>query len=220
MWLEIGTIVSPQGLRGEVRVYPSSDFPERFIEPGQRWLLTPGASEPQPIELLQGRFLEGKGLYVVQLQGINTREQAEALRHSQLLAPESDRPPLEPDEFHVADLVGLNVILQATQTAIGKVVGVYQAGNDLLEVAMDQPQATAEIPPIPSKSSPDTQDALQKSSQQKSSKRSKKRKRTKQNDKLTDPPTVLIPFVKEIVPVVDLAQGRLEIIPPPGLIEL
>ena len=35
-WLEIGTIVAAQGLRGEVRVYPSSDFPERFLEPGTR----------------------------------------------------------------------------------------------------------------------------------------------------------------------------------------
>jgi 16S rRNA processing protein RimM len=29
-WLEIGTIVAPQGLKGELRVYPNSDFPERF----------------------------------------------------------------------------------------------------------------------------------------------------------------------------------------------
>ncbi|MCJ8279194.1 MAG: ribosome maturation factor RimM, partial [Rivularia sp. ALOHA_DT_140] len=32
--------------------------------------------------------------------------------------------------------------------------------------------------------------------------------------------TVLIPFVKEIVPVVDLEAGRIEITPPDGLLEL
>lgn len=32
-WIEIGTIVAAHGLTGEVRVYPNSDFPERFIEP-------------------------------------------------------------------------------------------------------------------------------------------------------------------------------------------
>ena len=214
MWLEIGTIVSPQGLKGEVRVYPSSDFPERFIQPGRRWLLTPGASEPQPIELIRGRYLEGKGLYVVLLQGINTREQAESLRNSQLLAPESDRLPLEPDEFHVADLVGLSVLLQSTQTPIGKVVGLYQAGNDLLEVALDHPQAAADISPTVSTSDPETQVSPQ------TGKQSKKRKRAKSKASSTAQKTVLIPFVKEIVPVVDLEQGWVEIVPPPGLIEM
>ncbi len=48
-WLEIGTILTPQGLDGKVRVYPNSDFPERFEEPGRRWLLRQGETEPQPI---------------------------------------------------------------------------------------------------------------------------------------------------------------------------
>ena len=53
-------------------MYPNTDFPERFLEPGQRWLLRPGSKEPQPIKLLRGRYLDGKGLYVVQLEGFNT----------------------------------------------------------------------------------------------------------------------------------------------------
>ncbi|MGB3200994.1 MAG: ribosome maturation factor RimM, partial [Nodosilinea sp.] len=40
-WVEIGRIVAPQGVKGEVRVYPSTDFPERFLEPGDRWLKRP-----------------------------------------------------------------------------------------------------------------------------------------------------------------------------------
>ena len=71
-FIEIGKIVSTQGLKGEVWVYPNTDFPERFLEPGQRWLLRPGSKEPQPIKLLRGRYLDGKGLYVVQLEGFNT----------------------------------------------------------------------------------------------------------------------------------------------------
>ena len=50
-WLEIGKIIAPQGLQGEMRVYPETDFPERFEVPGQRWLLRPGESEPEPVEL-------------------------------------------------------------------------------------------------------------------------------------------------------------------------
>lgn len=68
-WLTIGRIVAPQGLNGELRVYPMSDFPERFLEPGERWLLRSQGTEPEPIQLLSGRFIGGKGLYVLELEG-------------------------------------------------------------------------------------------------------------------------------------------------------
>ena len=37
-WMSIGEIVAPQGLRGDLRIKPSSDFPERFTKPGKRWI--------------------------------------------------------------------------------------------------------------------------------------------------------------------------------------
>lgn len=169
-WLLLGKIVAAQGLKGEVKVYPDSDFPRRFLQPGQRWLLKPDASEPRVIELRAGRFLEGKGLYVLQLAGVTDRTQAEALRGALLVVPESDRPPLEPGEFHLLDLIGLPVFDQQTQELVGTVVGLATAGNDLLEV------------------------------------------------EIRDQQTALIPLVKEIVPVIDLSNHRIEITPPPGLL--
>lgn len=178
-FIEIGKVVGAQGLAGEMRIYPSSDFPERFLEPGKRWLLPPGATDPQQIELVKGRYLEGKGLYVVKIGGITDRDQAEALRNSVLLVSNHDRPLLEEDEFHILDLIGLEVFDQTSQTFIGTVINVISAGNDLLEVQ----RSSAQISDAP----------LAK--------------------------TVLIPFVKAIVPVVDLSQQRIEITPPTGLIE-
>jgi 16S rRNA processing protein RimM len=133
-WVEIGRIVAPQGVKGEVRVYPSSDFPERFLDPGQRWLKRPRSLTPEPVDLVRGRYVEGKGLYVLQLAGVSDRDGAEALRDAVLLVPAGDRPALEEDEFYVADLVGLRVILQATGTEVGTVTDIFAAGNDLLEV--------------------------------------------------------------------------------------
>ena len=199
-WLEIGKIVAPQGLDGEVRVYPSSDFPERFLEPGRRWLRRTGAGEPQPVELLGGRYIPGKGLYVVQLAGVEDRNQAEALAGAILLVPETDRPALEEDEYHVRDLLGLQVFNQLTGEFVGTVVDVIPAGNDLLEVKLKEspqavPAAAEEVPPAPAG------------------------KKGKTKAKPAAPATVLIPFVKEIVPVVDLQAGRVEVVPPAGLLE-
>ncbi|MEO0936418.1 MAG: ribosome maturation factor RimM, partial [Cyanobacteria bacterium J06641_2] len=83
-WLEIGKIVAPQGMKGELRVYPSTDFPERFEVAGVRWLLRPNTTEPEEVELIKGRFLEGKNLYVIQLGGVKYRDEAEELRGCKL----------------------------------------------------------------------------------------------------------------------------------------
>ncbi|HYX12926.1 MAG TPA: ribosome maturation factor RimM [Nostoc sp.] len=178
-WLEIGTIVSPQGLSGELRVYPVSDFPERFEVAGKRWLLRSGDTEPQPIELLTGRYISNKNLYVIKLAGVENCDQAEALRGCKLMVPASDRPQLGEDEYHVLDLIGLEVFMQASGELVGTVVDIIPAGNDLLEVKLHPSFAT-----------------------------DKKQK------------TVLIPFVEAIAPVVNLKSNRIEITPPPGLLEI
>ncbi|ERT09560.1 16S rRNA processing protein RimM [Lyngbya aestuarii BL J] len=200
-WIEIGKIVAAQGLDGEVRVNPNSDFPERFLEPGTRWLLQPGQSEPQPIELLEGRQIPGRSLYVLELEGIENREQAEALRNSTLFVSKNDRPYLEENEFYLLDLIGLEVFNQLTQEVIGVVISLVPAGNDLLEVELYS--STLEPSEIPLDSDQPSAEV--------SPPRRKKRK--------SKPKTVLIPFVEEIVPVVDLNKNRVEITPPVGLIE-
>lgn len=169
-WIFIGEIVAPQGLKGELRVNPQSDFPERFLTPGPRWLRKP-SQEPREVRLERGYAIPGRYLFVVKLAGIDDRTQAEALRGWELLVPASDRLPLEVEEYHVADLVGLTVYHQ--DQAIGTVTDVYSAGNDLL--AVTRPEGGSPL---------------------------------------------LIPFVKAIVPVVDLRGKRIEIDPPQGLLEL
>lgn len=209
-WLEIGKIVAPQGIRGEVRIYPNSDFPERFLEPGRRWLRRTGTEEPEPIELLGGRYIPGKGIYAVEIAGIEDREAAEALRGSQMLVEMSDRPTLEEDEFHILDLIGLEVFNQVNGELLGTVVDVIPAGNDLLQVQLHQSPSSAapaeepEIAPV---------EAVHPSARRGGRKR-------KRQPKPSEPATVLIPFVKEIVPVVDLPSHRLEVIPPAGLLEI
>ena len=187
--LVVGRLVAAQGLRGELRVLPLSDFAERFTSPGPRWLQK-GAAPAQAAQLLSGRQLPGKELFVCRFEGVDDRSSAEALVGHELLVDASDRPPLEPGEFHLLDLVGLEVRLldaeceggAALPKPIGKVTDLLHAGNDLLEV---------ELPP----------------SQQPAEAKAKPRR-------------ILIPFVEAIVPRVELAEGWVGITPPPGLLEL
>lgn len=149
----VGRLVAAQGLRGELRVLPLSDFAERFTAAGPRWLRRGGSAAAgalaQPIELVAGRQLPGKELFVVRLAGIDDRTAAEALVGHELLVRASDRPPLAPGEFHLLDLVGLEVRLLGEgglQEAIGLVTDLLHAGNDLLEVQLKQSERRLLIP--------------------------------------------------------------------------
>ena len=145
--LTVGRIVAAQGLQGELRVNPLSDFPERFTQPGERWLrkaVGPQA-DPQAVTLLHGRQLPGKSLFVIRLEGVNSRTAAEALVGQELLVPASERPKLAPGEIHLLDLVGLEVRLQ-DGSAIGTVKDLIHAGNDLLEVELSATGKTLWIP--------------------------------------------------------------------------
>ncbi len=175
-WMEIGSIVGAQGIKGEVKVYPNSDFPERFVRAGERWLWSGRDVAPRSIALHKGYEIPGKGLYVLQLDGITDRTQAENLRGQMLLLPITDRPRLAPEEYHSQDLISLQVFHQQTGAQIGIVADIFTAGHEILVVNVPTGEGkTAEV---------------------------------------------MIPFVKAIVPVVDLPNHRIEILPPSGLLEL
>ena len=101
----------------------------------------------------------------------------------------------EVDEYHVSQLIGLAVYNQLTHEEIGKITDIFFSGNDILEVELFIDKNHAEIEQEPTKT---------KKNKSKPAKRA----------------TILIPFVKQIVPVVDLSAGRIEINPPQGLLEI
>ena len=150
--LVVGRVVAAQGLRGELRVNPLSDFPERFTRPGRRWLRPAQGRRGQTattaeVELLSGRQLPGKELFVIRLEGVDDRSAAEALVGQELLVPAADRPKLANGEFHLLDLVGLEVrLMEGADVTTGKPPGpsigtvrdLIHAGNDLLEVELSE----------------------------------------------------------------------------------
>jgi len=194
-WIEIGKIVGAHGLYGQLKVYPSSDFPERFLEPGTRWLQRRGQHAPEPVELTFGRDVPGKNLFAIEIEGIEDRDRAEALRDAVLYVRGDDRPELGAGEFHVMDLIGLEARIASSGKRIGVVVDVMSSGNDLLSIELDEPIAARET--------------------------SSSRKRFRRKQKVKKPQThALVPFVEAIVPVVDVAGGFVSVVPIPGLLDV
>ena len=170
-WISIGEIVAPQGLKGDIRIKPSSDFPERFTKPGKRWIQKTNEL-PTEIKLLRGKLIPGKLIYVLSIEGVSSRSSAEEIIGWNLVMPINSRPNLNSDEYHYFDLIGLEARVGPKNNIIGYVTDLIKGGNDLLEI------------------------------------------------ELLGGKKVLVPFVKEIVPDIEIKEKWLLINPPTGLLEL
>ena len=117
----IGRVIRPHGLRGEVRIFPETDFPARF-EQNDRFLLRLGEKVRWcHVESLRW---QGKTL-LIRFSGINTREAAESIRNAAVEIPRSWCHHLEEGEYYIADLIGLEVRTE-TGESIGRIVDVIQ----------------------------------------------------------------------------------------------
>ncbi|XP_015876137.3 uncharacterized protein LOC107412831 [Ziziphus jujuba] len=192
--IEVGYVSNVHGLHGEVRVKPSTDFPElRFSKAGRRWLKqqVSGREMIQEVELVEGRGHPGQKSWILKFRGIDSVDQAKLLIGSTLLVREEERPELEEGEFYTRDLVGMRVYLKETGELVGTVVNVFNSGaSDLLHVMLDSIYII---------------DATEK----------QKSEGARVSEHL-----VWIPFVEAIVPDVDLKKREMHITPPKGLLEL
>ena len=173
-WLVVGLITSTHGINGKIKVKSLSDFEERFIKPGKRWIQKE-KEVPLELELTSGFKQPGKEAFIISFKGINNRNQAEKLKSYKILVKIDDIPKLKKEEFHLSELLNLKVkILENNQLQIiGKVINLENEKNNLLVIKL-----------------------------------------------LKNNKEVLVPFVKEIIPVVDIKNKFIIITPPLGLLEL
>ena len=136
-WLIVGLITSCHGINGQVKVKSLSDFEERFLKPGMRWLQKDN-EPPSDIELISGYKQPGKETFIVKLQGINTRNHAEQLKKFKILVKTDKLPKLEKEEFHLLELINLEVKILENDilTIIGKVINLDNEKNNLLVIEL------------------------------------------------------------------------------------
>ena len=173
-WLVVGLITSCHGINGKVKVKSLSDFEERFVEPGMRWLQKEN-EPPLKIELISGFKQPGKEIFIVKLKGVNTRNHAEQFKKFKILVKTDKLPKLKKEEFHLMELINLEVktLENDELKIIGKVINLENEKNNLLIIELFKNQKK-----------------------------------------------VLVPFVEEIVPLIDIKNNFLIINPPNGLLEL
>lgn len=147
--LLVGRVWRAHGVRGEMKVVPETDDPERFSDLETVFLGTrPETATPHAVE--SARFQTTKhGLNVVlKLVDIDTRDDADALRKVGVYARADDLPPLEEGELFVHDLIGLRVVTE-DGTDVGVVRDVLDAPAQLVYVVERPDEPDAMIPDVP-----------------------------------------------------------------------
>jgi len=146
-WLTVGLITSCYGINGQVKVQSQSDFEERFLKPGIRWLQKDN-EPPSKLELKSGFKQPGKETFIVKFQGINTRNHAEQLKKFKILVTTDTLPKLKKEEFHLLELVNLEVkTLENNELkTIGKVINLENEKNNLLVIELFKNQKKVLVP--------------------------------------------------------------------------
>lgn len=88
-----------------------------------------------------------KGLLRVKIEGVNNRNDAEALVDTELYVNRSAFPKLADDEYYLSDLVGFKVCLQTPDNIIGKVIGFSDFGaGKIMEIKLQNQSDTQMLP--------------------------------------------------------------------------
>ncbi len=105
---QVGVITSTHGIRGEVKVFPTTDDPRRFLDL-EKVLLDTGR-ERIPLEIQNVRFF--KQFVILKFKSLDNINEVERYRRCPLLVERKDAVPLEEDEYFIADMLGLEVLME------------------------------------------------------------------------------------------------------------
>lgn len=120
--VNIGTIVAPHGVRGDIRILPQTDYPEQFLD--LDYLLL---ADGRKLSVTAARF--HKRMVLVKCEEINSMNDAELLRGQEVFVNLEDLPPLDEGEYYVADLIGC-VVVDEEGKSIGELKDVISTGSN------------------------------------------------------------------------------------------
>jgi 16S rRNA processing protein RimM len=218
-YIELGKVKGAHGVHGWIKLVASQTLAvgprrERWFHNGDqpaaptvRYLKPANKRAPRQILVLGGRPASGDDDYLLSIDGVEDRDAAELLRGAVLYARQEQieeednttvhgggsKEEAEPEEYAVADLVGLEVFLYETdrQAFVGKVGGVVFS-DDIADIpGLSHDYLELILPRGVGGTFSLLRDEL-----------------------------VLIPLVPQLVPVVNITQGIIEIDPPEGLLDL
>lgn len=135
--LQVGVITTTHGVRGEVKVFPTTDDVKRFKK--LKEVLLDTGKGYQKLEICQVKFF--KNLVILKFKGIDNINEIEQYKGKSLLVTREHAVKCEKDEYFITDLIGIEVVTEDGQL-LGEITDVLQTGaNDVyvIQVSEDSP---------------------------------------------------------------------------------
>ena len=104
--LKVGVITTTHGVRGEVKVFPTTDDAERFLD--IEYVLLDTGKELRRLNIQNVKFF--KNLAILKFEGIDNINDIEMYKGRELWIPREEAQELGEDEYYVADLIGMEVL--------------------------------------------------------------------------------------------------------------
>ena len=141
--LQVGIITATHGLKGEVKVYPTTDDPGRFRR--LKKVILDNGKVSVDLEIESVKYF--KQFVILKFKGLDDIEQVEKYRKASLYVTRDNAVRLKKDEFFIADLIDMKVVNE-DGSPLGTLRDVITTGaNDVYEVALDE-GGTVLIPTI------------------------------------------------------------------------
>ncbi len=132
-FLQVGVITSTHGIRGEVKVFPTTDDAARFKK--LKKVLLDTGKERLELEIQSVKFF--KQFVIVKFKGIDNINDIERYKGKSLLVPRENAVPLKKDEYYIGDLIGMEVFTE--EGRFGVLKDVMETGaNEVYIVDSDE----------------------------------------------------------------------------------
>ena len=125
--LQVGVITTTHGVRGEVKVFPTTDDPARFKK--LKDVILDNGKAKKDLEIENVKFF--KNMVILKFKGLDNINDVERFRQAKLLVTRENAVELEEDEYFIADLISINVTSDEGEE-LGTIKDVLQTGaNDV-----------------------------------------------------------------------------------------
>lgn len=143
--LQVGKIVNTHGIKGEVKVIPLTDDPERFHK--LKWVFLERNSKLEKIEIQSVRFF--KTTMIVKFAGIDDMTTAEGLKELYMLIDRKDAVKLPEDSFFICDLIGCQVFDEQGEK-LGELTNILKTGSNDVYVVKNEDNRDILVPALKS----------------------------------------------------------------------
>lgn len=140
-FFRIGVITRAHGLKGEVKVFPTTDDVERFKKLKKCFIKT--KSGDIQVEKKSCKFF--KNMVILSFKEFDDINDIEKFKNCDLCVAREDAVPLDEDEYYISDVIGMNVVLEDGKI-IGTLKDVLQTGaNDVFVVSLADKSSQNEL---------------------------------------------------------------------------